>query len=823
MKKYILFLIFFFLIFPSFCFSKILDIPFIPQVLPGDWNNTLNCGQTSYYMADKFLSEDANLNFEDIKKIDDFLNIKFSDPIRNYNGYYTNTTKLKSIAEDFGGYEDVFISRTSNDFESIKNEINNGSLVIPLVRISMKLDKDGHFMLMIGFDEEYVYFNDPGKVFGKEKKYLIKDFLDVWKSENYNYLILKKKNKNIETNSKTDNIQSVVQDSIKNEIFSDNIDIVDSEDVFNNLPKNVVNNTIGVSANSIVQSNQSSNLISIIETNDLNNKNDINNEYFVGYGYGYGNVFEDISQNIIEDKGGASAPVYLPEFDFKINYKENKLVIPLEFDFYNVSTDISKYYFKMDYKINKDGEWKSLFDNYNLNYYKYYVKTNNDTYYFRLRLCDINNYCSDYKEVSQKVSLDSASDMNLIGYDGNDVVMDRKEYFNVCFDINPEQNILITKGVKITLSPYCNISIKGHLFAMGEPDERIYITSISDDVLNSWISIVFENSFGSILNNVDILNGGYYAPKGKKYPKIIVDNSIVTLDGVKFYKDAGQSVYVHNNSAFYMLNSSIKYTSNSFNNVFIKDSIGVLDNNIIEGGGAGVRLINLDERFSVINNKITNNYFYPIHAENSFAIVKDNLFLKNRYNVLFLDLNLQEPGEYFLRKGVYSLKNVNIGAGVKLNIESGSILKMEQGYGNFNIYGSISAIGEKNNPIVFVSINDNEYENVESNFGFKHDFWAGIHIRSSEKSIFDNCIFKFGARRDNDLNGVINIEDSNNIIIQNSTFKENYYAIKIKNSKNININNCNFSNNFYGINSLNSNILLNNNIYNSNIINEIIK
>ncbi len=829
------FIFFLFLIFPFFVNAKIMDIPFISQVLPGDWNSTLNCGQTSYYMADKFLSNNSNLNSEDIKKIDDFLYEKFSDPIRNYNGYYTNTTKLKSVAEDFGNYENVFINRASNDFENIKLEIDKGNLIIPLVRISMKLDKDGHFMLMTGFDEEYVYFNDPGKTFGKGKKYLIDDFLKVWKSENYNYLILKNKENDviIENNVNVKNQENKDVDNVV-DAKTENNSLNNSKLVYSFYKPQAVsysNNFIDSFQDIILKNNEqstvnnASNLVSDNDSNvkdyisDIKNENNIINNIGSGYGYGYGSF---LPEPFIDEGGGASKIVYLPEFEFKNNYQENKLIIPLEFNFNNVATDISKYYFKMDYKINKGGDWNNLFDNYNLNYYKYYVKTNNDTYYFRLKVCDLKNNCSDYKEISQKVSLKSASDMTLIGYDGNDVVMDRPEYLNVCFDIDPEQIVLITKGTKIMLSPNCTMSIKGYLFAMGESDKKIKITSISESPQTYWSFIKFENSFGSILNNVEVTNGGYYYQKGLSYPQFIIDNSIVTLNDVDFLSNSGQSaVYVQDNSAFYMLNSFVK-GSLAYPGVFIKESIGVLDNNIFDRNLYGISMSNVDERFSITNNKIINSIFYAMYGENGFATIKDNLFLDNGYNVFFEKINLQKEGEYKIRKGVYDIGEINVCVGAVLNIEKGAIFKLESGAGKINIYGSIKAIGSASEPIVFTSIDDNEIGGkVTGSVRINKDNWVGIYLKqTSTNSEFSNCIFRYGGKNNTELIGIINIENSSNIKISNSTFEKSYYGFKIKNSSNINIDNCNISNNFYGVFSNNSSINLINNYYSANLINE---
>lgn len=797
------FLFMLFLFFPLFANAKIFDIPFISQVLPGDWNNTLNCGQTSYYMADKFLSNDDNLNSDDIKKIDDFLHEKFSDPIREYNGYYTDINKIKSIAENLGKYENVFIHKSTNDFEDIKKEIDADNLVIPLVRISMKSYLDGHFMLMIGFDEEYVYFNDPGKTFGKNKKYLIDDFLKVWKSQNYNYVVLKNKNNVLSKEEDAKKVENIVVSSDKSTI---------QEEIKNNI----------ISSVSSIASSIVNNVSNIVIPDVQVTNNIVNNNENVGYGYGYGYGYGFNNQ---ENESGGKGTIFLPNFEFVNKYIDKKLVIPLEFNFNDVTIDSSKYYFQMDYKINKDGQWENVFNSYSSNYYKYYAKQNNVNYFFRIRVCDLNSTCSNYKELSQKISLQSASDMTLIGYDGNDVVLDREEYFNICFDVKPDQVVLITKGTTIKLTPGCTIGVEGILLAMGEEDSKINITSMSDSPTTFWSFFKFSNSFGSFLNNVNILNGGYYYPKGLTYPAFIIDNSIVTLNNVDFISSMGQSgIYVQNNSAFYMVNSSVINAKTS-SAVYLENSIGVLDNNILDNNLYGVYLKNVDERLVVSNNKISQSYFYPINGKNIFAKMENNYFINNKYNIISQDIDLTENKEYFLRKNIYQIKNAFVSNSSILNIEPGSVFKFEKNNGNFNIEGIIKSIGTVANPIVFTSIRDDLYGGDTDSVSINpnNGDWANINLNNSHNSVFVNNIFRYGGSYENNFYGMINIANSNNVLIRDSSFEKSYYGLNVNNSKDLRVSNCSIKNNFYGLYSQSSNLFLDNNNYDSNFINEIIK
>lgn len=190
---------------PIISFAKINDVAFISQVLPGNWNYTLNCGQTSYYMVLSYINgvkDEEILDFNEIKKIDDWLYEKYGDPIRDYNGYYTDINKLNTMAKERNNIENSGAFSGENKFSELMKEIDNNNIVIVAVRINMNISKEGHFMVLVGYDNKYVYLNDPGKMLGKKRRYLIQYFLDSWKTQNYSYVLIKNEDKNKEAEIK---------------------------------------------------------------------------------------------------------------------------------------------------------------------------------------------------------------------------------------------------------------------------------------------------------------------------------------------------------------------------------------------------------------------------------------------------------------------------------------------------------------------------------------------------------------------------------------------------------------------------------------------
>ncbi|MFZ5364877.1 MAG: C39 family peptidase [Patescibacteria group bacterium] len=165
----------------------ILDVPFISQVPPGDWNNTRNCGPTAALMlASYYLNDQPTL--EDIKAIDDWLYahqiIYPQYGIDLYNGNYTDFGDLADLLDDYfglGASEKVYAQ--SEDY--IKQQIRAGNPVIVAVRLNMLPGGPGHFMLVIGFDDTGVIVHDPGHSAengGLAKHYDFNKFRSSWAS-----------------------------------------------------------------------------------------------------------------------------------------------------------------------------------------------------------------------------------------------------------------------------------------------------------------------------------------------------------------------------------------------------------------------------------------------------------------------------------------------------------------------------------------------------------------------------------------------------------------------------------------------------------------
>ncbi|ETR68386.1 MAG: hypothetical protein OMM_10580, partial [Candidatus Magnetoglobus multicellularis str. Araruama] len=144
-----------------------LAVPFIAQSPPGDWDNTRNCGPTSYLMIYSYYKNTIP-TVQDIKNLDDWLFENEELPINNYNGSYTTCDILKRLSINHGGFSETEVHRDWT-MEGLVDELQKGYPVIVAVRLRMSSEvttSNGHFMVLRGIDQNYVYVNDPGRSLG---------------------------------------------------------------------------------------------------------------------------------------------------------------------------------------------------------------------------------------------------------------------------------------------------------------------------------------------------------------------------------------------------------------------------------------------------------------------------------------------------------------------------------------------------------------------------------------------------------------------------------------------------------------------------------
>jgi hypothetical protein len=155
--------------------SGILNVPFKAQVPPGNWNYTRNCGQASCLMVFCYYSG-TTPTAQGIKDIDDWLYQRFGDPINNYNGSYTTTLKLVTLAREYGCFVGSHVN-SGWEIKQLREEIDAGYPVIVAVEARYLSNRGyiwagGHFVVAKGYDNAHIICNDPGTSQGNSKYYI---------------------------------------------------------------------------------------------------------------------------------------------------------------------------------------------------------------------------------------------------------------------------------------------------------------------------------------------------------------------------------------------------------------------------------------------------------------------------------------------------------------------------------------------------------------------------------------------------------------------------------------------------------------------------
>jgi len=164
----------------------LLDVPFLPQVPPGDWVNTRNCGPTCAVMMRAYYFN-ISPSPDHIVQADDWLNARFGIPVNGYNSDWTNIFQIRACLDSEGVPTKVGMG----NLEQARAMLSEGKPF--LVAIYSNMNSSGgakHAMLVVGIDSNNIYVNDPGKVTGANNSYPLSQFLSAWSAQGNWYLAL---------------------------------------------------------------------------------------------------------------------------------------------------------------------------------------------------------------------------------------------------------------------------------------------------------------------------------------------------------------------------------------------------------------------------------------------------------------------------------------------------------------------------------------------------------------------------------------------------------------------------------------------------------
>ncbi len=163
----------------------LLDVPFLPQVPPGDWANTRNCGVAAAVMV-KAYYYGSTPTPQDIVEADEWLHARFGLPLNNYNGDFTNVFQIRSWLEAQG----ISTRIGMGNGEMLRSFLKEGKPVIVAVFAHMNPRSAKHAMLLVGMTQDAVIVHDPGKPNGASNVYSLNQFLSSWQAQNNWYITI---------------------------------------------------------------------------------------------------------------------------------------------------------------------------------------------------------------------------------------------------------------------------------------------------------------------------------------------------------------------------------------------------------------------------------------------------------------------------------------------------------------------------------------------------------------------------------------------------------------------------------------------------------
>jgi len=170
-----------------------LNVPFLPQVAPGTWAETKNCGQTCAVMLAGYFNRTA-VNADRITAQNSWLARYTGDQRYNQtNGWYTGGNALNNFRALLSQYNSLNTAVCNGSTpEDVVNQTANGRPCIVGVMISngSLVSRGGvaHWAIVVGWDGRNIILNDPGTNRGNHIAYSIDAFNASWATQGKIYM-----------------------------------------------------------------------------------------------------------------------------------------------------------------------------------------------------------------------------------------------------------------------------------------------------------------------------------------------------------------------------------------------------------------------------------------------------------------------------------------------------------------------------------------------------------------------------------------------------------------------------------------------------------
>lgn len=357
-------------------------------------------------------------------------------------------------------------------------------------------------------------------------------------------------------------------------------------------------------------------------------------------------------------------------------------------------------------------------------------------------------------------------------------------------DIPEGKTLNIEPGVVLKFyDHHSRITVNGTLKAIGTEDGKIVFTSLRDDeyggdtnndgdaslpVPGIWDQIYFSptSTNSEMINVIVRYAGGRYIVEAscpREMAGIWVEESSVLFKDSIIEHNKRKGLWLINSSSFVdnvqIIDTSLckGYREHGGEGLIISGGDPSIKNSLFKNNVVGISINDL--AVSLVENNIFEENEKAVLLSNAFPVFINNQAINNNINGILTGGNITQDITWSNNLPYIIDTSINIFQDITLTLDPGVILKFNDKYRKITVDGTLKAIGNENNKIIFTCLRDDSYPGC----------WGGIYFTETSKdSELNNVIVEY-AGGDNWNNRVgVQVEESS-VIIKDSLFRYNMY------------------------------------------------